>query len=500
MTTSLADLVDTTFQFTGESITLGAAMHDGQTLTSHFVGLPLSMINRHGLVAGATGTGKTKTLQHFIEQLSHAWVPVRCMDIKGDLSGLSQPGVINDKIKERYTQIWLEWQPLTNVVEFFTLSGQPGVQVRSTISEMWPILIAKILQLNDTQASILAVIFKYCDDQWLLLIDLPDLKAVMTDISWPHQAIFETSYGAVSQSSIAVIMRQIVVLEGQWWSVLFGEPSLEIDDIVRSPGGLGQISLLRLADIQSQPQLFSTFMLWLMTEVYRVMPEEGDVSKPKLVIIVDEAHLLFAEASSELLHQMETMIKLIRSKGVALRFCTQTPSDIPESILGQLGTKIQHAIRVFTAKDAKSIKLIAENFPHTNFYHLEEQLTTLGTGQAMVVTLDEKWSPTPVVQTMICAPGSRMDTITDIELAERIWKSDLISKYSKSIDTLSAREKLLTKIESLSADPSPLTPEGKSSFEKIIDNPIVKQVGRTLAREVTRGLLGMLWLWGTRRR
>lgn len=499
------------YSFSGERLLLGGAILEGEALESIKIYIPLKTMNRHGLIAGATGTGKTKTLQTIIEGLSDNSVPVLCMDIKGDLSGLAVAGKSNEKIEDRQKKIGESYSPKSFPVEFLSLSNKDGVILRATVSEFGPILFSKILELNETQSSIISVVFKYCDDKKLPLLDLKDLKQVLNYIVNDGKKEYERSYGKVSTSSHGTILRKIIELEQQGADRFFGEKSFDVEDLCRiDKNGCGMVNILRVNDIQDKPKLFSTFMLSLLAEIYSIFPEEGDMDKPKLVIFIDEAHLIFKEASSALLNQIETIIKLIRSKGVGIFFCTQNPTDIPQGVLSQLGLKIQHALRAFTAQDRKMIKLTSENYPISEYYKTDELLTSLGIGQAAVTVLNEKGAPTPLVATLLCAPKSRMDTLDESEIQNINSSSKLIKKYNDVIDRESAYELLNKKIEELNSPKkqeeiaqqttSPKGKEDKSTFEKVLDSSITKQVGRTLAREVTRGLLGVLGISGSSRR
>lgn len=503
--------ISKSYTFSGEKLLIGGAILDGETVESIHVHIPLKTMNRHGLIAGATGTGKTKTLQTLIERLSDSSVPVLCMDIKGDLSGLAFTGVSNEKIEERQKKIGETYSPKAFPVELLTLSNNDGVFLRATVSEFGPVLFSKILELNETQSSIISVVYKYCDDKKLPLLDLKDLKKVLNFIVNDGKKEFEDSYGKVSTSSTGTILRKIIELEQQGADRFFGEKSFEVEDLCRiDENGCGMINILRVNDIQDKPKLFSTFMLCLLAEIYSSFPEEGDVEKPKLVIFIDEAHLIFKEASSALLDQIETIIKLIRSKGIGIFFCTQNPTDIPQAVLSQLGLKIQHALRAFTAQDRKMIKLTSENYPISEYYKTDELLTSLGIGQAAVTVLNEKGVPTPLVATLLCAPKSRMDILLESEIQKINSSSKLIKKYNEVIDRESAYEILNKKIEEFNSPEkqeeiaqqttSTKGKEEKSTFEKVMDSSITKQVGRTLAREVTRGLLGVLGIGGTTRR
>jgi len=345
----------------GEYITLGAAMLDGGTVKNAYVNVPLKTMNRHGLIAGATGTGKTKTLQVLAENLSEKGVPVILMDIKGDLSGLAQPSPGHPKIDERHNAIGLPFNPKSFPVEILTLSEQDGVRLRATVSEFGPVLLSRILDLSEAQSGVVAVIFKYCDDNKLPLLDLKDFKKILQYATNEGKKEFTEAYGRISTASTGSILRKVIELEQQGAELFFGETSFDVDDLLRiSDDGRGYINIIRLTDIQDRPKLFSTFMLSLLAEIYSTFPEQGDTGRPELIMFIDEAHLIFNEASKALLNQIESIVKLIRSKGVGLYFVTQNPTDVPEAVLSQLGLKVQHALRAFTAKDRKAIKLTAQ--------------------------------------------------------------------------------------------------------------------------------------------
>lgn len=511
--------ISTGYTFKGDSIIIGTAIYEKEPQQNLQIKIPLSTINRHGLIAGATGTGKTKTVQVFAEALSEKSIPVLLMDIKGDLSGIAAKGTSNIKIEERHAKIGIPHQPKEFPVEFLTLSDEKGVRLRATISEFGPILISKILELNDTQAGLMAVLFKYCDDNNLALLDLKDLKKVLQFAAAEGKDSIEKDYGSVSTSSLGTMLRKVVELEQQDADKFFGEKSFEVNDILRiDENGYGIISVLRLIDLQDRPKLFSTFMLSLLAEIYSTFPELGDKADPKLVIVIDEAHLIFNEASKVLLNQIETIIKLIRSKGVGIYFCTQNPTDVPASVLSQLGLKIQHALRAFTAQDRKMIKLTAENYPLSAYYKTDELLTSLGIGEAAISALNEKGVPTPLAATLLCAPRSRMDILTNDELNNKINSSKLINKYDEAIDRESAYEILTKKLDTArefnlpipdSSTGSYRTPQTtarrtsqrteKSTVEKVINSPLSKQIGRTVVREIARGILGVLGFAGRRR-
>ena len=494
--------VKTGYQFKGENVKIGCGIFNGEVVAGADIFLPLKTMNRHGLIAGATGTGKTKTLQVISECLSDNSIPVLLMDIKGDLSGLAAEGVLNDKIKERTAKIGTEWKAAAYPVELMTLNKGNGVRMRATVSEFGPVLLSKILGLNDTQGGVVSMIFKYCDDNTMPLLDLKDFIKVLQYIGAEGKQELEKSYGKISTTTTGTILRKVVELQQQGADVFFGEKSFEIDDLMRiSDDGRGVLNILRVTDMQDKPKLFSTFMLQLLAELYATCPEEGDLDKPKLILFIDEAHLIFQEASEALLQQLETIIKLIRSKGIGIFFCTQNPQDIPASILSQLGLKVQHALRAFTAADRKTIKQAAENFPDSDFYQTDELLTQLGIGEAFITLLNEKGIPTPLIHTMLCSPKSRMDVLTDDEIDTITKKSKLVAKYNQIVDSESAYEILTAKLEAAQAKlevEAEQIEQAKPSKkeESIFDSPIVKQVGRTAAAIITRSLLGALGLGG----
>ncbi len=488
------------YTFKGSTIAFGGAMLGEEVMKDTLVRAPLSTMNRHGLIAGATGTGKTKTLQVLAEQLSKEGVPVLLMDIKGDLSGLAKPGNEHPKIDERMDAIGLDWTPEGMPVELLTISEDKGTRMRATVSEFGPVLLSKMLGASETQASIISVLFKYADDEQLPLLDLKDFKKLLQFSMDEGKESLEKEYGRMHPSSVTAILRKVVELEEQGGDLFFGEPSFEIEDLMRmDKEGRGVVSILRVTDIQDKPKLFSTFMLCLLAEIYNSFPEAGDRDKPKLVLFIDEAHLIFNEASDELLSQIESVIKLIRSKSVGVYFCTQNPADIPESVLSQLGMKIQHALRAFTAKDRKAIKLAAENYPLSEYYNTSEVLTNLGTGESLISVLDEKGRPSPLVRCMMRAPVSRMDVLTASEIDEQVKSSKIYEHYAKEIDRESAYELLNEKLEAASV-PKEKTKtksrrskkEDQSAIEKAINSTTGRQVMRTVAREVTRGLLGAI--------
>lgn len=503
------------YAFKGETITLGAAMHNDRCRKNLLVKVPLKTMNRHGLIAGATGTGKTKTLQILAEQLAEKGVPSLLMDIKGDLSGIAAQSPGHPKIDERHEKIGLPFISKGNPVEFLSISREQGLRLRATVSEFGPILFSKILNLNDTQTGIISLIFKYCDDHQLPLLDLKDLKKVIHYLRSDGKAELEAEYGRISGASVATIMRKMIELEQQGAEQFFGEQSFEVQDLCRkTDNGQGMITILRLTDMQDKPKLFSTVMLQLLAEIYATFPEAGDLEKPKLCLFIDEAHLVFDKATEALLNQLERIIKLIRSKGVGLVFITQNPTDIPEAVLSQLGLKIQHALRAFTAKDRRAIKTAAENYPMSPFYAIDEKLTTLGIGECFLTALNENGIPTPLVHTYLRAPQSRMDILSTAEIEAIVSQSSLQSKYNESVDRESAYELLTAKLQlansenhqqemkkqRASAPKDSSSRKEKSLLEKVLSNPTTRQIGNTIARELVRGLLGVLGVKSTSRR
>lgn len=490
----------------GDFIILGKGMLDGEVIPEVNVTLPLKTINRHGLIAGATGTGKTKTLQAFAEQLSHKGIPSLVLDIKGDFSGIAEPGEENNNISERYAKTQLSYQPQAFPVELMSISGEKGVKLRATVTEFGPILLSKILELNDTQQSIISIIFKYCDDKGLPLIDLEDLKKVLQYVTDNPQgkADLANNYGSIAPASLGAILRSIVALEQQGAAEFFGEPSFDVEDLLQQRDGKGVVNILRVGNIQSKPQLFSTFMLSLFAEIYMTFPEEGDSGKPKLVLFIDEAHLIFNEASKTLLAQIETMVKLIRSKGVGIYFITQIPGDVPENVLSQLGLKIQHALRGFTAKDRKEISKAVENYPITEFYKADELIQNLGIGEAFITALDEKGIPTPLVHTYLISPESRMDVLTDAEVSDITSRSALVAKYEQIVNKDSAYEMLANRMEQATQNTSTTqksrpVKEEPGMFESVMKSRAGRTFTTTLAREGAKFVLGMLGLGGRKR-
>ncbi|RFZ41440.1 AAA-like domain protein [Mycobacterium marinum] len=511
----------------GQALQLGSVVIDGEADPAAQIRIPLATVNRHGLVAGATGTGKTKTLQLIAEQLSAAGVSVLMADVKGDLSGLSRAGQTDDKLAARAEETGDAWTPTAFPVEFLSLgAGGVGVPVRATISSFGPILLAKVLGLNATQESTLGLIFHWADQRELPLLDLKDLRAVITHLISDEGKAELKSLGAVSPTTAGVILRALVNLEAEGADSFFGEPELRPDDLLRVDGqGRGIISLLELGSQSLRPVLFSTFLMWVLADLFTYLPEVGDLDKPKLVFFFDEAHLLFSDASKAFLEQVEQTVKLIRSKGVGVFFCTQLPTDLPKDVLSQLGARIQHALRAFTPDDHKALTKTVRTYPKTDVYDLESALTSLGIGEAVVTVLSEKGVPTPVAWTRMRAPRSLMGAIGSEAIRAVAQASPLQAVYGQTIDRESAHEILSAKYApateaaeppttapkpprgkydplpwpqdfDLPPMPTPVEPQGPPLWEEVLKNPTVKSAINTAAREFTRSIFGT----GRRRR
>jgi len=453
MDQAFRDAIAIGYALTEPGLVIGSAMHDGELVNDARVQVALSMVNRHGLIAGATGTGKTKTLQLLAGQLSKAGVPVFVADIKGDLTGLAAPGdSANPKIQERVASLGWTFEPSGHPVEFLSLSGRPGAQVRATVHSFGPLLLGKVLDLNETQTSILALVFKYCDDRDLPLLDLKDLATTLKYLASDEGKPILEEYGGMSSASVGVLLRSMVVLEQEGADVFFGEPEFEVEDLLRvTPGGEGVISILELSDVMDQPRLFSTFMLWMLAQLYEGLPEAGDLPKPKLCFFFDEAHLLFDDASEALMDQVERTARLIRSKGVGVYFVTQAPTDVPSSVLAQLGNRIQHALRAYTPDDAEALRKTARTFPMTDFYDVERTITSLGIGEALVTVLSPRGVPTPLAATRLLAPDSLMAPIDEVEFRGRIATSPFLARYGATIDRESAHERITGRLASARA-------------------------------------------------
>jgi len=492
------EAINKSYSMAGNTIYLGAGVYEGKILSDAKVNIPLRMMNRHGLVTGATGSGKTRTLQLIAEQLSLAGVPVFMPDMKGDLSGFAKAGTVNDKLTERAKALDKSFTPTAFPVELYSLSGKCGAQMRATISEFGPTLLSKILELNDTQSGVLMILFKYADDKKLPMVDFSDLKKVLNYLSEGEGAPeIKESYGKISSSTASTILRKIVALEQQGIQQLFGETSFDIEDLFQIVDGHGVISLLNVSDVQSQPTVFSTFMLSLLAELYHTLPEAGDLEKPKLIFFLDEAHLLFKDAPKAFLDQIDQIIRLIRSKGVGIFFCSQLTQDIPAPVLSQLGNRVHHVIRAFTPKDVQELKQTVQSFPRSEFYDLEKQFTQLGIGQALITVLNEKGIPTETVVTHLTPPTSVMGPLSTTEYNDQLKKSELFAKYEKSIDPRSAFEILNERLEKATGEQSEFkkptkagsTKAEKSTFESVMTSPITKQIGRDLVR----GMFGLLF-------
>jgi DNA helicase HerA-like ATPase len=503
---SAAQQIAAGYAFEGAALELGAVLIDGTVDSSARVRIPMKTMNRHGLIAGATGTGKTKTLQGIAEQLSAAGVPVVLADVKGDLSGLAQPGASSDKLAARAAETGdPDWKPSGFPAEFVSLGTEGiGVPIRATITSFGPVLLSKVLGLNETQESTLGLIFHWADKQGLALLDLKDLRAVIQHLTSPEGKADLQGIGGVSAATAGVILRALVNLDAEGGDTFFGEPELDPADLLRTAGGQGVITLFELGAQSARPALFSTFLMWVLADLFQTLPEIGDMDKPKLVFIFDEAHLLFTGASKAFLDQVEQTVKLIRSKGVGVFFCTQLPTDIPNSVLSQLGARIQHALRAFTPDDQKALSKTVRTYPKTGAYDLEKALTSLGIGEAIVTVLSEGGAPTPVAWTRLRPPRSLMDTIGEQGIRSRAQSSPLFATYGQTIDRESAYEILAAKVAAAQEEPAPAAAPQRSArpepgvAERIMKNPAVKG----FLRDATTVAVGEISrsLFGTRKR
>ncbi|NNH73632.1 DUF853 family protein [Nocardia uniformis] len=495
------------YAFDGLALELGTVIVGDQVDPTARVRIPMKTINRHGLIAGATGTGKTKTVQGIAEQLSAAGVPVVVADVKGDLSGLSRQGQSNDKILGRAQETGApDWAPTAFPVEFVSLGTDGiGVPIRATITSFGPILLSKALGLNETQESTLGLIFHWADGAGLPLLDLKDLRAVIQFLTSAEGKEDLKGIGGVSAQTAGVILRALVNLEADGGNTFFGEPELDPRDLARVEGGRGVITLFELGAQAARPQMFSTFLMWVLADLFQSLPEVGDLDKPKLVFIFDEAHLLFNGASKAFLSQVEQTVKLIRSKGVGVFFCTQLPTDIPNAVLSQLGARIQHALRAFTPEDQAALSKTVRTYPKTATYDLEKALTSLGIGEAVVTVLSEKGAPTPVAWTRIQPPRSLMDTIGEDAIRSAAQSSSLYGKYGPSVDRESAYEIMAEKLAAAAQAAEAEAPASKSRSrkaepvdesmaEKIVNNTAFKSFLRSAAtvagREIGRSIFG----------
>ncbi len=467
------------------------------------------MANRHGLVAGATGTGKTVTLRVLAEQFSQIGVPVFMADVKGDLSGLPFPGGENPKVTERVSKLGLkdfnfEDYPVT----FWDVFGQQGHPVRTTISEMGPLLLSRILSLNEIQSGVLSITFKIADDNGLLLLDLKDLRAMVQFVG-DHAEQFKTQYGNISAASVGAIQRNLLILEEQGADKYFGEPALNIEDLMQTGSkGKGMMNILTADKLMQSPRIYATFLLWLLSELFEQLPEVGDPEKPKLVFFFDEAHLLFEDVPKALEEKIEQVVRLIRSKGVGVYFITQNPLDLPETVLGQLGNRVQHALRAFTPKDQKSVKVAAETFRANPKLNVVKAITELGVGEALVSVLDEKGTPTIVERALICPPHSRLSPLNPEERTQLVRESVLYGHYEKTVDRESAYEKLKVKAEQMKTDARQeaaqkrRTAEPKSQTEQLLGAAVksaAHAIGSQLGRQIIRGVLGSIFGGGRSR-
>jgi DNA helicase HerA-like ATPase len=491
------------YAFTGPALDLGALLWDGTCLPGAQVRVPLAVLNRHGLVAGATGTGKTKTLQLIAEQLSAQGVPVFLADVKGDVSGISAPGERSERVLGRAAEVGQEWEAGGRPCEFYALGGLgPGIPLRATVTSFGPVLLSKVLQLNQTQEQSLRLVFHYADQKGLELVDLKDLRAVVAFLTSEEGRGELKTIGGLSAATAGVVLRSLTAFEQQGAGTFFGEPEFDTAEFLRTVGdGLGVVSLLELPAVQDKPQLFSTFLMWLLADLYHDLPEVGDVDRPKLVFFFDEAHLLFKGASKAFLEAITQTVRLIRSKGVGVFFVTQTPKDVPADVLGQLGNRVQHALRAFTPDDQKALRATVRTFPDSG-YDLEELLTTLGTGEAVVTVLSESGAPTPVAATRLRAPESLMGPVSGEALDAAVRGSALYGRYAQAVDRESAYEKLTARAEPAPA-PGPAAETPKAPEERRADPTLVEQVvgsgafkslarslGSQLGREISRSLFG----------
>ncbi|HEX5511823.1 MAG TPA: helicase HerA-like domain-containing protein [Actinomycetales bacterium] len=524
---ALVEEIRTGYAVDGPAIELGALVVDGKGVPEAAVRLPLAVLNRHGLVAGATGTGKTKTLQLMAEQLSAQGVPTFLADMKGDLSGMALSGEPNEKITSRAAEVGQQWSPAGCPVEIFTLGGRgTGVPIRATVTSFGPVLLSKVLGLNDVQSSSLGLVFHFADKAGLPMLDLKDLRAVVQYLVSDEGKGDLEGLGGLSKATAGVILRELIAFSDKGADAFFGEPQLDTADLIRvTDDGRGIVNLLELPGVQSEPALFSTFLMWLLADLFESLPEVGDVEEPKLVFFFDEAHLLFQDASKDFLDQIAQTVRLIRSKGVGVFFVTQSPTDVPREVLGQLGSRVQHALRAFTPEDAKALKATASTYPTTPFYDMTELLTSVGTGEAVVTVLSERGAPTPVAWTRLRAPLSLMAPAPQRALEECVASSPLMAEYGTAVDRDSAYERLAKKLAapvgadvdtqvdadtSVVREPSPPAPESSRPgrpepaqvgvAERVLESPVfrnfMRSAGTAIGREITRSVFGT----GRRRR
>lgn len=497
------EILRNSYGFDSPSIEIGHAMREGALHPDLPVKIPIRMMNRHGLIAGSTGTGKTRTLQLLAEGLSRAGVPTFIADIKGDVAGMAKPGVSKGLITERMNALGRTFQPEAFPLEFFSLTGKRGTQLRATVSSFGPVLLGKVLDLTQTQQSVLAMVFKYCDDRKMPLLDFKDLRDVLNFLGNEGKGELK-NYGGMSSATVGVLIRKTVELEQQGADRFFGEPELDINDLMRvDASGRGIVNVLSLADIQDRPRLYSTFLMWLLGQFYFDLPEVGDLDKPKLVFFFDEAHLLFDDASSALVEHIEQVARLIRSKGIGVFFITQTPKDVDEDVLAQLGNRIQHAVRAFTPTDAKNLKATASTFPKSEHYDVSKTLTSLGIGEALVTVLNPKGIPTDVAVAQIVPPSASMGTLDDAEFAAIHAASQVRARYETPVDRESAHEILKKKLDDAEQEvevEEPARPSRastnrrrqKTMTEKVLGSSVARQATRTVVQQVVRGIFGML--------
>ncbi len=493
------------YGFEGGSVAVGRPFVDPAAPDDAVeVRIPLGMLNRHGLIAGATGTGKTKTLQLLAEQISAAGCPVFAADMKGDLAGLGAAGEANDKVAERAAQLAHPWAPAAAPVELLSLTGGDGVPLRASVASFGPVLLSKVLGLNETQESSLALVFRFCDQKGLLLLELEDLRAALAYLVSAQGKTELEGLGGLSKATVGVLQRKVSELESEGGDVFFGEPELDVTDLLRTtPDGRGVVSVLGLTDVAQRPMVFSTFLMWVLAELFEALPEVGDPEKPSLVFFFDEAHLLFADAGKGFLEAVTRTVRLIRSKGVGVFFVTQLPTDLPDDVLSQLGNRVQHAVRAFTAKDAKGLKQAVQTFPTTEHYDLTQTLQSLGVGEAVVTVLDPRGVPTPVAATRLFPPASRMDPLTPQERAAIIEGSPLRPKYGERIDRESAEELLAARVagdaaavetarEKAAPAPPREAPRSDDSLLGTVGGLLNSRQGQAISKEIVRGVFGML--------
>ncbi len=505
---AITEVVRAGYSFDGAALELGGLMLGPDQVVDAPVRIPLGMVNRHGLVAGATGTGKTKTLQLLAEQLSAQGVPVFAADIKGDLSGLMMPGEGGEKTTARAASVGQEWQGRGFPVELFAIGGEgTGTPLRATISSFGPTLLSKVLGLNDTQESSLGLVFHYADKAGLPLLDLADLRSVVQFLLSDEGKADLKGLGGLSSSTAGVILRELIGFADQGAEAFFGEPELDTADLLRTAeDGRGVISLVELPRLQDRPAVFSTFLMWLLADLFNDLPEVGDVDKPKLVFFFDEAHLLFKDASKAFLEAIAQTVRLIRSKGVGVFFVTQSPTDVPDDVLAQLGSRVQHQLRAHTPNDAKALRATVNTYPTSGYDDLGEVITSLGIGEAVVTVMNERGAPTPVAWTMLRAPESRMSPADQTVMDAAVSASPLRGRYAEALDRDSAHEMLARKLEAgAAAEREPAPAEEKIRYPKksspapqeqgsivhdILTSPVTKDLARTAAREIFRGVFG----------